>query len=364
MKNSELFTILCDCLAFSDENDRLSSTLSMTDFPWEGFIESASQHLVTPALHNTLKEKGVLESIPRDVADYLEATLILNRTRNEELQCDLLKIGEQFNIHGITPVALKGAASLVEELYPDNGMRVLSDLDIVIPKQRLDECVKILHGLGFQTQTDFEDEFTGICHHYYPLVKKDGITVVELHLEVVHDGYQEMLPLQLLEENCQVIDWQGARIATLSPTLRVLHNILHTHLADSNFRFKQVSLRQLYELGMIVRKESTAIDWDWILSQFETNDSLPALENYLLLGSSLLNMDLPGNINTRITQTKARDRLLWQIDHPGVSGIRRTLSHVGENLLNALRTPAKLKRLLNPQWFAYKLKKLGSFWTK
>ncbi|MES9871895.1 MAG: nucleotidyltransferase family protein [Candidatus Sedimenticola sp. 6PFRAG7] len=364
MKNSELFTVLCDCLAFSDENERLRSLLTATDFPWEGLIESASQQLVTPALHNALGEKGVLESIPRDVTDYLEATLILNRTRNEELQKDLLKISGQFNIHGITPVALKGAASLVEGIYPDNGMRVLSDLDIVIPRQRLDECAEILHGLGFQTQTDFEDEFTGICHHYYPLVKKDGITVVELHLEVVHDGYQEMLPLQLLEENSQTVNWQGTRITTLSPTLRVLHNILHTHLADSNFRFKQVSLRQLYELGMIVRKGRTAIDWDWIFSRFQSNSSLPALENYLLLGNSLLNIELPANINTQDTPAKARNRLLWQIDHPGVTGLQRTLSHVGENLLNAIRTPAKLKRLLNPQWFAYKLKKLGSFWTK
>ncbi|MES9886612.1 MAG: nucleotidyltransferase family protein [Candidatus Sedimenticola sp. 6PFRAG1] len=364
MNNSELFTILCDCLAFTDDNDRLHSILSAPDFPWEAFIESASKRLVTPALHNALGSKGLLSEIPSDVTDYLEAAQYLNRERNQELLGDLQRIAEELNSQGITPVALKGGASLAENLYPDPGMRVLSDLDILIPRERLESCIEILQNLDFQIQPGFRDELSDYCHHYYPLAKTDGVTVIELHLEMIYEGCQEMLPLTLLKGNTRTITWQNSQIAVLSPTLRLLHNILHTHIADKNFYFSLVNLRQLYEFGMIVQNAGADLDWSLIFNRFRNGTSLQVLEHYMLLGNALLNIPIPLEVQNQAVCDKALKNLLWRIEHPGYLAIHKTSVVFRENLVNALREPGKFRRLFNPEWISFRLKKLGEIWSR
>ena len=113
---------------------------------WELLIECSSRHNVTPALSWCLKDKAVL---PADVRSYFDAILSLNKTRNECIVDGLARVVTALNAIDIEPVLLKGVSHLVEGLYPALGLRVVGDVDLLVPDGRAKDAVAALHGVGF-----------------------------------------------------------------------------------------------------------------------------------------------------------------------------------------------------------------------
>ena len=100
---------------------------------WESLIEIASFHYVTPALARCL---GRDADVPEDVREYFEAAAALNARRNELMQRGLARVVGLLNAIDIEPMPLKGAAHLAEGLYPEPSLRLLGDVDILIPSNR------------------------------------------------------------------------------------------------------------------------------------------------------------------------------------------------------------------------------------
>ena len=97
---------------------------------WELIIEVASFHYVTPALGSCLGADG---DVQPDVRDYFEFAAALNSQCNEKVLSGLARIAALLNAIDIEPLLLKGAAHLVQGTYPEPSMRILGDVDILIP---------------------------------------------------------------------------------------------------------------------------------------------------------------------------------------------------------------------------------------
>lgn len=88
--------------------------------PWEKVVEAASHHLVTPAIGWAFLKQNSIEG---HVAEYFAAILELNRARNQALLDVLALVLASLNAAGIRPAPLKGAAFLIDDAYPDPGMK-------------------------------------------------------------------------------------------------------------------------------------------------------------------------------------------------------------------------------------------------
>ena len=88
---------------------------------------------MTPALARCL---GRDADVPEDVREYFEAAAALNARRNELMQRGLARVVGLLNAIDIEPMPLKGAAHLAEGLYPEPSLRLLGDVDILIPSNR------------------------------------------------------------------------------------------------------------------------------------------------------------------------------------------------------------------------------------
>ena len=89
---------------------------------WEQLIEVSRSHYVAPSLAWCLRGDALL---PADVRRHFDALLMLNGKRNEKLLKGLARVATVLNAVDVEPVLLKGAAHLVEGVYPTRSLRVV-----------------------------------------------------------------------------------------------------------------------------------------------------------------------------------------------------------------------------------------------
>ena len=110
-----------------------SSELPTLFDDWRTAIAVADRHLVLPALAACAADLGIVEALPLEIAEMLALVRSGNVRRSRALLAALEDTTVALNGIGIEPVLLKGAARLVDELYPDPGWRLMADLDLLIP---------------------------------------------------------------------------------------------------------------------------------------------------------------------------------------------------------------------------------------
>jgi len=148
---------------------------------WNEVLELALQHGVAPLLQRALKSAGALAEIPEHVRTRLDlerhATGLLNLRKYGELR----RIAAVLRGQDIPLIALKGL-HLADLVYPDIGLRPMSDLDILVPRAQVAQAVAAVHGLGY----GFDGDFSGSL---------DAIIDTKCDLELKH--HQTHLPLEL-----------------------------------------------------------------------------------------------------------------------------------------------------------------------
>src|SRR6185436_1595897 len=101
---------------------------------------------------------------PPEVRGCLETLLELNGRRNRLMLQALEGAVASLNGAAIAPVLLKGAAALAEDLYPDPGMRIVGDLDLLVREAEVDGAVAALEKAGFGVGTA-RQSFDADPHH-------------------------------------------------------------------------------------------------------------------------------------------------------------------------------------------------------
>jgi hypothetical protein len=226
----------------------------------EALVTLAGHHLVTPALALAMRGNA---SVPADVRGYPEATLYLNRDRNARMLDALELATAALADHGIEPLLLKGAANLTDGLYPDPGMRIVGDLDLLIPAESASAASAILARAGFD---DIERgpvrRAPRTAHHHLPMQRhRDTGIGIELHHAILALPYERMLDPVRTRQSARAVLFRGRALAIPTPTARVLHNIVHDQLVDGAYGRRSVSLRQLLELALLCRRYRDEIDW-------------------------------------------------------------------------------------------------------
>ena len=167
------------------DNLRMLARLLMGALPdpsmdWATMVDLALQNGVAPFLYHVLRK--CREQVPSDAwqvlqADYY-AAVARSLTRERELEQVLRALGGA----GVPTVLLKGAA-LSSTVYPDPALRIMSDLDLWVPRDQLGIAKEALGSLGYTMRTSarrpqgLEDAFG----HQTQMVSQDaGTGLVEL----------------------------------------------------------------------------------------------------------------------------------------------------------------------------------------
>jgi len=189
----------------------------------------------------------------------------------------------------IKPVFLKGAASLLQNDYKDTGMRFLSDIDFCIAENSFHEAINLLTSTGYMINKTTQT-IKPAWHHWWPMSHKKWNVVIEVHRYVLGDPFSEYI--QCDEENFDN-NFKQMNLSILSPTMRLIHAYVHSDLVDRNYYFKNIDLRQLYEINVIIINNKTQIDWIYIEKKFHSYGIFNKFNYKLYLIYKLFNTETP-----------------------------------------------------------------------
>jgi hypothetical protein len=282
------FELLCDLLSPLTQNLDINVKWQfnmLTQADWGALVKRASGHLVTPSLYCMCRNKGLLPRLPEDLQDYLESIYLLNLERNQALREQAIEVVGLLNQVGIEPILLKGIASLLTDLYPDFGMRVLGDIDILVSPESLSKAEAILRANGYTCAYESSQLPKGfyLHHHINPLRKKDRPTTIELHRKLTSfSPHGELLNSKDHWQSAQALTVENARCLVLSPEGCVLHNFYHTQIQDQNFFYGRIQLRQLLEGLWLNQRYDAQINWVSLLDDINKHHLLTPFRAYLL----------------------------------------------------------------------------------
>jgi hypothetical protein len=194
----ELCLLLARAQLSPEARERVLSLLAGR-LQWPHVFERARRYEIFPLLYaglRTLGFPGVPDSVRQEWAGVFE----FNAIRNELLTSELARILRLLGDAGIPVMPLKGLA-LGESLYGDPALRVLSDIDVLVPTKNVAEAFHLLLSSGYEaefTQPRLLDLVVRYGKHCI-LTRQDRMRAyyLELHSGLLWGGQLER---ELLEE--------------------------------------------------------------------------------------------------------------------------------------------------------------------
>ena len=291
----------------ADDSSALRRKINAEEVPWSQVLCLANRHLIAPTLFAALDARGLGDCLPADVGAYLKELYRLNLQRNLQLGSELSEVVAALNGINVQPVLLKGAVSLVEPLYAQPGARIMTDLDLLVPAERIDACRQRLEAEGYYSDHKHVD-WPPDHHHIAPLRRKGGYAVVELHHLLVQGlktgklfgtrlSNEEVrgLTARLLAE-AEPVDRHGVQLRLPGPEFRILHLVLHSALLDREHREGATPLRALHECSILIANFDNQLNWDLIRAALADERKVKILNDWLYLAHRLFDCPLPEHV--------------------------------------------------------------------
>lgn len=234
--------------------DQIANELPKKKEDWQKWVQTGSDHYVLQSLYLALQKNQMLSLLPDELCESLEHLYQLNFERNQKIISQAYEIKESLEGEGIGCVFMKGAGNIFDGLYRDIGERMLYDLDILVEEQNMVSAAEILMDDGYHTQKKFDPAAHLSTMHYPILVKEDCVAGVEIHRMPVHPGNLKALGTEDVFTTRKAAS-QEKEFWVMDDRKKIIHNFIHSQLMHDGHNHADVSLRDLYDLLLLSRRE-------------------------------------------------------------------------------------------------------------
>ncbi|WP_174861862.1 nucleotidyltransferase domain-containing protein [Sulfuriferula plumbiphila] len=258
----------CDCAIVRAlrEPDRLDQ-FSMAE--WDTLIRQGRRADLLARLHGLVQEKNLLASLPEAPRAHLQAARVVADKQATAVAWEVRKIRAAIAHTGAPLILLKGAAYCMAALAAGRG-RVFSDVDILVPRQRINhvEAALMLHG-WVATQHDAYDQryYRTWMHEIPPLLHIRRLSVIDVHHAILPETARlRPDPALLLAAAQPIADEPG--VYTLAPADMVLHSASHLFCGEFGH-----GLRDLSDIDLLLREFGTVAGfWDGLVARAQSLD--------------------------------------------------------------------------------------------
>ena len=234
------------------ENELKSNTID-----WDAVVKVSTAHFVFPALYCNLKKANFLQYLPSDLVEYMKHITDLNRERNQQIITQAKEINELLIENNITPIFLKGTGNLLEGLYDDIAERMVGDIDFIFSKEDYIKAIDILTKNKYSKVIKTDYDFPSF-KHYPRLQKQNKITAVEIHKELLLEKYADEFNYCLIKKDTQIIN----NLKVMSFENQLSLSIIAKQINDKGFYFKNISLRNAYDVFLLSKKTDSKVAFD------------------------------------------------------------------------------------------------------
>jgi len=217
---------------------------------WELLIRQARSAGLLARIAAILEQRGLLANVPAAPAAHLVAAQTLAAAQQEEVRREVAHIGDALRSLSTPVVLLKGTAYLMAGLPASLG-RTFSDVDVLVPRDRLAEAEAALMLAGWATthHSDYDQRYyRRWMHQLPPLQHIRRQTVLDVHHAILPDTARLRPPSHKLLEAAEPLEGHPG-FSILSPPDIVLHSAAHLFHNDDMSR----GLRDLSDLDLLIR---------------------------------------------------------------------------------------------------------------
>ena len=195
---------------------------------WEQLLRAARHGSLLSRVAWLAKKNHLIEHIPAKIQFHLVSALRVAESQSVSVNWEIVQIQKALAVTAIPFVLLKGAAYIKGKFDPAHG-RLLSDIDIMVPKDRLTEAEKALYSHGwFPTKLDAYDQryYREWMHELPPMQHLGRGTTLDVHHTILP-------PTALLKPDVdklwdKVCGLENTKdVFVLSPVDMVLHSATH-----------------------------------------------------------------------------------------------------------------------------------------
>jgi Uncharacterised nucleotidyltransferase len=252
--------------------DELRTLVRSRRIEWERVVGLASAQFVLPALAAGLKDLALTATLDEELGAFLDAVHAANSERNGELRDELAAAVAVLNRAGIEPVLLKGAIRLADGLYPDDGWRMLQDLDLLLPKASLAAAIGAFEAAGYTA-----------CGSDGAIRRPGGACQIDLHTELFPTPKPgRLLPAEEILARARRIALGAGRARIPSVEHQLVHLIGHSQVRHFGHAFGRIALRDRLEAAALVHWGRETLDWQAVLARFAAAGCRRPLLSFLL----------------------------------------------------------------------------------
>ncbi|MCW0481123.1 nucleotidyltransferase family protein [Gaoshiqia sediminis] len=287
MTDKELFFFAAKCLAL-DENtgfkNEIISNAQSGRVDWQDFVALCSNHLILPAIFIKFKTHRILEHLPNELTDYLQEVYELNEVRNRGILDQLHEIVDELNKRGIAPIFLKGAAYLLDGLFPIIGERMLGDIDFLVEEKNYLLSASLLKQAGYQEVKETPEYKDINTFKHYPLLFHPAhAATVEIHRIPTDESFLGWFNAEILDRE-KIVPASLTGCFVLSDKHKIVHNFIHSQLSNEGFLYGTVSLREIYDVYLLSKR----FPLERVLPEIKSKQKAIA---YFALARNLLGLD-------------------------------------------------------------------------
>ena len=252
---------------------------------------------------------------PSAVRDAFALQLKHGRGRAARMQHGVLPAFDALLARDITPVVIKGFHT-AQAYCEEPGVRPMSDVDIVVPPERIDEAEVALEAANFRPRTPrvrpYQRDWVAanVDPRVFSVERHDVRS--RWHLEL-HESFNRKFPnfvqadLDGERHHVTTIDVAGRRL--LAPAQPLLLLVLACQLSSE---LGTIRLMRLIDLVRAVRADRAkgTLDWDDVLAALQRTGAARFTYPALAMAEDLA----PGTIDPRVINV-ARDASTWGVRH-------------------------------------------------
>ncbi|HEY9097474.1 MAG TPA: nucleotidyltransferase family protein [Thiobacillus sp.] len=279
---------------------------------WDLLVRQARAAGLLARLAHRIRTLDLSESIPAGVRWHFEAAETLAAKQQIAIRWELQQLRTALAELGSAPIVLKGAAYVAAELPASEG-RMFNDIDILVPREQIEEAESLLMLSGWHA--------TGLSEYdkrYYRRWMHEIPPLQHLHRESIIDMHHAILPdtaryhpdsAKLRSRAIAIESLPGVYV--LAPEDRILHSATHL-FHDGELPH---GLRDLTDLDLLLRAATSRPDfWTCLLDRADELQLSRSLFYALRYVQYFLDTPVPESVITRLSATAPNRALLALMD--------------------------------------------------
>ncbi|MGV3721280.1 MAG: nucleotidyltransferase domain-containing protein [Actinomycetota bacterium] len=249
---------------------------------WDQLTALAERHGVTPLCFRSLSG-SLAEQTPPDVLAGLRHAYHRNALLNLRRTQELKRVVGIFQESGIPVLALKGPV-LSQLAYGDPGMRTYGDLDLLAPKERLQDAIAALRADGYLrlwALSEAQEACVMRYGYHYNLVCPQRASNLEVHWRLIDQSFALSLTQKALWSRRMGVRLGRDVVETLGAEDQLQYLCLH------GAKHFWSALKLVSDVAELIRS-CPNLDWDAVWRRAATSHTEQVLRLGLTLARDLL----------------------------------------------------------------------------